>query len=242
MADTKTPVEDDIETFGKAKLYELQKDFVHVKKGGMQVDIQFNPETLKLSYSNQSSSSNTDTVSNTKLKQFVGGGTTKLSLQLWFDVTVPLPKSKEGAKDVRQLTEDVIFFITVPEGQKPPVPPGVCFAWGSFLFKGVVESLEESLEFFSQDGIPLRASISLSLSGQKPLRKTPRTAGGSDAQAGPGSGTPGTVPLSSAPMGVTLQSLAASAGLDWRAIADANNIENPRLLPPGQSLNLNIDH
>ena len=73
----------------KAQLIELDTDFKNVKKGGKTVDVQFNPETLKLSYSNKSSSSGSDDKSNTEPKQFVGGGTTKLTLQLWFDVSAP---------------------------------------------------------------------------------------------------------------------------------------------------------
>lgn len=223
----------------KAELHELGTDFEHEKQNGKKVKVQFNPETLKLSYSNQSSSSASDNSSNTKPKQFVGGATTKLSLQLWFDVTAPLPEGKGGVDDVRLLTQEVVYFITPQGRQKQPVPPGMRFVWGSFLFDGVVESLEESLEFFSFEGKPLRASMSLSLSGQKILKPTAQNTGAS--RGGPGSTTPGSVPLLQAPTDSTLQDLAASAGqgTSWQAIAAANGIDNPRLLQPGQLINLN---
>jgi hypothetical protein len=49
--------------------------------------------------------------------------------------------------------------------------------------------------------------------------------------------------LVQASAGATVQGLAASAGLgdNWQAIASANGIENPRLLAPGQLINLNVD-
>ena len=73
----------------------------------------------------------------------------------------------EPVDDVRKLTQKVVFFITPqPEGNKF-VPPAVRFLWGSFQFDGLMESLEESLEFFSNEGKPLRASMSLNLSQQK---------------------------------------------------------------------------
>jgi Contractile injection system tube protein len=39
----------------------------------------------------------------------------------------------------------------------------VRLAWGTFQFDGHVEALEETLEAFSADGRPLRATLALSL-------------------------------------------------------------------------------
>jgi nucleoid-associated protein YgaU len=48
----------------------------------------------------------------------------------------------------------------------------------------------------------------------------------------------GTTPLTLSQSGDTLQSLAARAGADWKAVAAANNIDNPRLVEPGTVLDL----
>mgnify|MGYP003413274611 CR=1 FL=1 len=50
-----------------------------------------------------------------------------------------------------------------------------------------------------------------------------------------------TAPLTPAPAGASLQSLADQAGVggDWQDTARANGIENPRLLNPGQLIDLN---
>jgi nucleoid-associated protein YgaU len=58
--------------------------------------------------------------------------------------------------------------------------------------------------------------------------------------AAPGSTTPGTRPLVAASAGQTLQGLAASlgGGVNWQNIAAANGIDNPRLLQPGQLIDL----
>ena len=72
--------------------------------------------------------------------------------------------------DVRKLTQKVAYFITPQKRRRirsKLVPPGVRFLWGSFQFDGIMESLEESLEFFSPEGKPLRASIDAHLSQQK---------------------------------------------------------------------------
>ena len=49
----------------------------------------------------------------------------------------------------------------------------------------------------------------------------------------------GTTPLTLAKAGDTLQGLAGRANVDWKSIASANNIDNPRMVPPGTILNLN---
>ncbi|NJM41157.1 MAG: LysM peptidoglycan-binding domain-containing protein [Anaerolineae bacterium] len=37
-----------------------------------------------------------------------------------------------------------------------------------------------------------------------------------------------------------MQGIAGQAGMDWKAVASANNIDNPRLLDAGAVLNLNV--
>src|SRR6185312_12385227 len=55
--------------------------------------------------------------------------------------------------------------------------------------------------------------------------------------------TPGSAPLTPAPQGGSLQSMASAAGRpgDWQSIAAANGIENPRMLAPGQLVDMSAD-
>jgi len=236
----------------RARLIEIEfLENNQVRDGEKTVTVQFNPETLKLSFANQvanpsggggNQNANTGSQSaGTAGRQFVGAGTTKLSLQLWFDVTAPLPEgaSQGAVDDVRKLTQEVVYFITPKQTQSDPnlySPPGVRFEWGSLVFEGVVDSLEESLEFFSSEGKPLRANVSLNLSQQKILKTEFK-----NGSAFGGGALPGTRPLAAASSGATLQGMAASVGKgdNWQAIAEANGIENPRSLQPGQLINLN---
>jgi hypothetical protein len=223
----------------KAQLRELDAGFANEINPEKWATVQFNPETLKVSFANQiATPSGSGDQRGTPSRQFVGAGTTKLALQLWFDATAEMPQGAERVDDVRKLTQKVAYYITPkPEGDKF-VPPAVRFVWGSFQFDGLMDSLEESLEFFSNDGKPLRASMSMSLSQQKITEFAFR-----DTGAAPGAGpTPGTRPLTQAPAGSNLQNLAAGVGRagDWQAIASANGIENPRLLTPGQLINMNV--
>lgn len=233
----------------KAELRQMDANFEREINREKWVTVQFNPETLKVSFANQiATPSGAGDQRGTPSRQFVGAGTTKLSVQIWFDVSAPQPQGKPAVDDVRKLTQQVAYYIT-PEktNDSPPkfIPPAVRFLWGTFQFDGIMESLEESLEFFSPDGRPLRASMTLSLSQQ---RITEFAFGKPGARPSPpglvggvGSEPPGTAPLTRAPAGSSLQGLAGEAGKggSWQSIAEANGIENPRLLQPGQLIDLN---
>ena len=127
----------------KAQLIELDADFKNEKPGGEKVSVQFNPETLKVTFANQLvQPEGGDQAAGNTGRQFVGAGTTKLALNLWFDVTA---MTEDAVDDVRRLTQKVIFFMTPTPDKADPkkmVPPATRFVWGSFLFDGIVEGLE----------------------------------------------------------------------------------------------------
>ena len=137
-------------TLAKARLIELTEDFSQEKSGGKAVNVQFNPESMKVSFANQIvQPQGGDQAAGNAGRQFVGAGTTKLAMTLWFDVTA---MTEAPLDDVRRLTADVVHFITPKPSTADAsklAPPGLRFSWGSFLFDGMVESLEETLEFFS---------------------------------------------------------------------------------------------
>jgi hypothetical protein len=232
----------------RAELRQLDANFDQEIEPSTWCKVQFNPESMKVAFANQLvQPSGAGDQRGTPAQQFVGAGTTKLTLSLWFDVNAPQPEGDQ-VDDVRKLTQKVAFFITPKEpGQQAGqfVPPAVRFVWGSFQFDGLMESLEESLEFFSAEGRPLRASMNVSLSQQRitkfAFRDIPPTGGLGGAGAAGVPSTPGTEPLAQAPAGSTVQDVAGAAGKgdDWQSIAAANGIENPRLLEPGQLLDLN---
>jgi hypothetical protein len=236
----------------KARLIELKEDFSAELKppDGKAVDVQFNPETLKVSFSNQivppappggdepagkTGRKVADQAAGNGGQQFVGAGTTKLTLTLWFDVTA---MTEAPLDDVRRLTADVIHFITPKKSTIDPTklaPPGLRFSWGSFLFDGMVEALEETLEFFSPAGKPLRAQVALTVSQQKILVAR-------FADNGPPGKRPGQRAFTPARAGDSLAGLAAANGKggDWQSIAAANGIEDPLRLNPGALIDLNL--
>jgi hypothetical protein len=249
---------------GKAKLLETDAQGKPKGKGGLEVEVQFNPETLRITYFSQNTpavntskvsanqtSGQTDTVGSPPRQQ-TGPGSTRLTVQLWFDVTALLPEGKEATKDVRELTAEVAYFMKA-NNDSPPSARGIQFQWGTLIFTGLMESLDENLELFSNQGVPLRASVNIGISdGNVDFGKLSGGAGaglsaGLNLSAGIGIGVSaslgaGTQPLAQAEAGVSLQAMASASfggGADWQSIASANGIENPRLLQPGQLINLN---
>lgn len=229
------------EELAKARMIELKDDWSAAKPDGREVVVQFNPETLKVTYSNQVAASEGNGSQDGPAKlQFVGTGTTKLAAQLWFDVSGQAEDAQDPQIDVRNLTKHVAYFMTPKElPHKQYMIPAVRFEWGSFSFDGVMDSLDETLEYFSAQGIPLRASMSFGLTQQKIVEFT--GASGSASPVGPALPQPGTAPLTPAREGESVQQMVARGpgGSDWKAVASANGIENPRFVPPGTLVNLN---
>ena len=219
----------------KAQLIELKQDLTTELPGGKKLDVQFNPESMKVTFANQvAEPKGGDQKAGTAGRQFVGAGTTKLALTLWFDVTA---MTENPLDDVRRLTSQVIYFMTPTKADADPkklAPPGTRFSWGSFIFDGMVEGLEESLEFFSAAGKPLRASVSVTMSQQKILVADFK------GTSGVVPNRPGQRPFTPAPQGGSLQQMAGAAGKggDWQGIAAANNIEDPLRMSPGALIDL----
>jgi hypothetical protein len=198
--------------------------------------VQFNPQTLKFTYSVQTQSKEKKDAP----AQFIAQGTTKLSLELWFDATLATAANRltaqgtENVGDVRELTQQVAKFMKpYDETKKNLAPPLVRFDWGKLQFEGVMDSMDETIDLFSPTGIALRASVSISISKQE-----------IDYLANysvPRNNPAGTNPLQAATAGANLPQMAANAGIsDWKSIAAANNIDNPRQIATGTLLNLNV--
>ena len=248
----------------KAELWEVDAKDKGVGKTP-KVTVQFNPETLRITHASQfvpsvsTSSEGAATATGVQTEprppQHAGPGSTRLSVQLWFDVTSLMSLQDEGVTDVRALTEKVAYFMTerklVANGGSTLAPPRVQFRWGSVVFSGVMDSLDENLELFSTGGVPLRASMNIGISqgkiGERPAAGAGGPSLGLNLSAGIGIGASaslgvGTQPLAQAEAGVSLQAMASAsfgADADWQSIATANGIENPRLLQPGQLVNMN---
>jgi hypothetical protein len=236
---------------GPPKLQKAKMSVIEFKQGSADpvvinpsIEVQFNPESLKLSYSNTLPGGDQ---SGGSAIQFASQSTTKLSFDLWFDVSAPLPSriGPQGAadvtvvKDVRKLTGYVVRFMkpappTDPNKKTGGAVPAVRFEWGAFAFDGIVESLSETIDFFSPEGHALRSQLSVSMTQQEIPAELLRDA---DAGGAPSPGLAFQLPVKA---GDFLQGMADALGQldDWQDLANINDIENPRDLAAGLLLNL----
>jgi hypothetical protein len=176
----------------------------------------FNPASLKVSLTNrlQDEDSGSAGTSGGQPRQNTRVTTTKLDMELAFDTT-------QDGSDVRELTGQLKALATAPEGEHPR-PPGVEFRWGRFKYVGVIDSLAETLDFWSYEGVPLRAAIQLSMQGTR-LDEV--------AEGAPARATLNTVPANGT--GTTGAGLSFGAPEAGRVIAAANGIEDMRMTVGG---------
>ncbi len=145
------------------------------------IPVCFNPATLEYSISVNAQPAGG------KADQTTGANSAKLSLELIFDTT-------DTGSDVRKLTRPVeqlaLATPSTDPNAPPAVTPNVTFTWGVFTFSGIIDSFKQTMDFFSGDGVPLRAAISLTISQPKyifPQDTSSGTDGSSTAIAAAGS-------------------------------------------------------
>jgi hypothetical protein len=156
-------------------------------------------------------------------QEFTSGNPAVLSVELFFD-------SYEEKKDVHEHT-DKLQNLTLVNADKHR-PPMVMFSWGKVKFKGVVESLTIRYTMFLSDGRACRATASLTIkeaqTAKEQLEKNPRN-------------SPDHTKRRTMKMGETLALIAHEEYDDpaeWRRIADANGISDPKDVRPGMVLTL----
>lgn len=156
--------------------------------------------------------------------QFVRGSAEKLSLELLADTSDTLEDVRE--KYVNKLRD---LMRLNPELHAPPI---VAFRWDTQVFKGVLESLNITYVLFSPDGVPLRAKLSVTLKEYRPAavqyRESPTLSPDFDKSF-------------VVRRGDTLSGISGQVYRDpaqWREIARANDIVDPRRIRPGETLRL----
>ncbi|MDM0011737.1 hypothetical protein QTH87_04730 [Variovorax sp. J22P168] len=124
--------------------------------GGGAVAVQFNPVSLEYTIANEFDDRN----GNNGARQFVKKSTARLSMTLVYDST-------DDGSDVRIQTETISGLMEPARDGRKKYAPKVEFGWGTYSFKGVIEQYKETIDFFAASGVPLRASIALTLAAQE---------------------------------------------------------------------------
>ena len=155
------------------------------------------------------------------LIQFVRGGAQTLTMDLFFD-------TYEAGRDVREHTSRIYGLLAIE--RTTHAPPVCAFRWGTFSFRCVLERVSGRFTLFFDDGRPARATLSVTFREFVDVQDQVRAAPTESADH---------TTTRVVKRGDTLAALAAAEYGDsraWRPIAEANGIDNPRRLTPGQVL------
>jgi nucleoid-associated protein YgaU len=186
------------------------------------IPVMFNPPNYSLTKTNQFAEIRIPGLPSTIL-QYVSGDAKALSTELFFDTT-------DTGVDVRSRTA-AISNLTKPE-LITQAPPRLLLLWGSLVFQCILISVREEFDQFNSRGMPLRARLHVEFKGWDEL----------------------TALIAELPLPLvdevgryvvkareTLSQIAAGNYRDpaqWRRIAEANGIDDPRALTAGMKLRI----
>ena len=205
-------------------------------EGGETIPVLFNPTEYSITKTN---TWNFKEVQGQSLPppEFGGGAPRQLSLQLLLDASL-----LEGSQSVKDITDKLFKMMEVGDGQpaggKRASPPKVTFRWGAVdTFLAVCTSLTVAYQLFEPNGVPIRADVKLD------LKQAAQASTSSSASAQKGT-NPTTRAMEGHGVhtvqdGDSLPSIAYRAYGDatrWRAIAEANGIDNPLHMRRGTAL------
>jgi hypothetical protein len=200
-----------------------------------QITVLFNPERYSVNKGVQIAEIGIPGLDSPVL-QFVRGQNEKITLELFFDTTEF--GMVENCKDVRLETGKIYNLLKIDgDTHAPPRcklrwgDGGQLFSFGSPLDpRCVLESLTEEFNLFSPSGVPLRAKLNVTFREYKTIEEQ-------IAENPPQSAD--RTKVRTVQQGETLSFIAWKEYQDtsqWRLIAEANDLPNPRLLNPGDSL------
>ena len=147
----------------------LEKAFLARKDNGTVIPFLFNPSEFTVDRTNQFTEVNIPGLSGS-IFQFVRGGSRTVNMDLFFD-------TYEAGTDVRLFTDLITgwdsgsTYSKLSGGAKglmdidsdTHAPPVCQFIWGSYIFPCIIERVNKRFTMFLPDGIPVRATLSVTL-------------------------------------------------------------------------------
>jgi nucleoid-associated protein YgaU len=182
----------------------------------------FNPKELQLSKKANWKSSPTKG-KKAPPPEYNGPEAASMTLEMFMDAS-----EKEGG-DVSKLVDQLVEACTPTSSSannNKPKPPGVKFRWGTKTYlEGYMESVSAKYTLFRKGGTPIRAVCTIA------LKEFPKDTG----KQNPTSGALTAYRSTQVVEGDSLASIAHREYGDptlWRAIAEANKIDDPMRLSP----------
>lgn len=193
--------------------------------GGKKIHFQFNPKELQIVKTAKWETKPSKGNSKAPPPEYIGLQPASMTLEMFLDAY-----DNEG-HDVSKQIQDLIDSCnpTTDSEKKTPQPPGVIFGWDRVYFCGYIESVTAKYTRFTHEGKPIRAVCTVA------LKEFPKD----KAKQNPTSGGLAALGSRQVIVGDTLAGIAYREYGDpnlWRAIAEANNVDDPMLLTPGTRL------
>ncbi len=202
---------------------------------------QFNPD--ELSISTQGHFSTQERTGNDKpIIQYLGGTSSTVNLNLFFDTSASYEVGENMDKPVRKEADDVTKYTNVLmdlvsiEG-KLHRPPKVTFKWGSLSLTGYVNDVKVNYTMFEMGGKPVRAQVGLTLMAPNVIELDSKEASPPES---PDRTKCIVMTEDSSLWSIANQEYGDSAY--WREIAKANGIMNPLNVPVGTYLKVPALH
>jgi hypothetical protein len=187
----------------------------------------FNPKDLSFSKGAKWSRTEQPMATSAAAPTFGGATAATLTFEMFLDATDDMGDKVVGVVETLMRacvpTEDSLKTPT-------PSPPWVLFQWGGLQgFAAIVKNISGKFTLFTPDGIPVRAVCTVTL----------EEISGEVKPQNPTSGAKSATDLHMLVDGDTLASVAyqhyGNANM-WRAIAEANDLDDPMRLPVGTAL------
>ncbi|GAA2756220.1 LysM peptidoglycan-binding domain-containing protein [Actinopolymorpha rutila] len=131
------------------------------RNSGRAIEVLFNPTEYSVEYSATFQEAAPPGLSS-PIIQFVNGNAQVLTMDLLFDTY-----TDGGGADVTATTRPFLDMVAI-DGDLH-APPPVEFRWGSFAFRAVVSKITQKLTMFRSDGIPVRATLSVTFKQYKTI-------------------------------------------------------------------------
>ncbi|GGN58794.1 hypothetical protein GCM10010112_12860 [Actinoplanes lobatus] len=199
---------------------------VTVEHTGAEILLPFNPEEYTVNHDNTFASQTIPGLSG-PLLQFANGNQQTLDMELFFDTW---DSDSADKQDVREVMAPFLKLLEIDRDLH--APPVLTVRWGSLEFPCVLAKATQRFQMFADSGVPVRARVTASFSRYLDPEKEARAV---DRQ---------TADFSKVHMvaeGETLASIAARYYTDprqWRPIALANDMTDPRDLHAGRRLRI----
>jgi nucleoid-associated protein YgaU len=200
----------------------LERARITIEHTGQTIVVMFNPEEYSLNKDNNFAAQTIPGLSS-PLLQFVNGNIRTLEMELFFDTT-------DERIDVRQRTQQIADLLKIDS--ELHAPPVLVVSWASLQLRCVLQKVGQKFLKFLETGEPVRARLNVTfqefIDPEREARETNRQ-------------TADFTKVHTVGLGDTVSLLASrfyQNPLAWRAIAIANDLDDPRALTPGQQLSI----